>query len=382
MARDELLRSRAITMSTRMLLTGYNGEIEEDVTDRLILRESFIARDATAKVDGQATFVFDDVSDIDFGRQLLAPSITITDDTGRYPELTWRMGNWVPQTPSRSLQNPEKVRVECYDTVSLLNTQIEGNIEIPPGRNIASAITDILIRHGMVGLAGVVDEARDPLRIGWEMSGYGQWSYLQDITYLDVINQLLEASSFVGMFTNRFGELSSYEWQPVETKSPRWHFNSSHPDSYIGQNTMLETPIDQIPNVWIAVNTALDSPQVIEPIRRTLGEGSLSPYSISNRGGRRNVRVLKIDVATTADLERALDEIIAEDLSRIERVRISTKAPLPHLWQSDRVRVTIPEFDLYRRLGICREWRLPLDVGRQNATYTVDMAPEGTGDDG
>ena len=67
------------------------------------------------------------------------------------------------------------------------------------GINISAAITQLLSRGtGLIGLSGVVNEEGDPLEIGLELATYGNWNITDPITYLQVVNQMLERQRMWG----------------------------------------------------------------------------------------------------------------------------------------------------------------------------------------
>ena len=327
MAERELLLSRGIELRPRLTLIDFDGNLIEDVTGRFVAQGSYIRRDSTAKVDGSATFYFTDVEEFDFGRHLLAVEVQMVDLFRREDPIRYRMGNWVMQPPSVKLDSRELVAVNCVDTVSLLATRLEAVYSITPGTNVVSAIVALLRRHGIVGLSGLYNERGLPLTIGWELATYGNWNITDEITYLDIINQLLEISAHVGLYTDRLGRLTSYPWTPLRQLPTRWDFDYTRDDgSFITPQTTKLPITEQIPNIWIGVAVAVDQPGDAEIRRLELRAGSNSPFSVEAQGGRRNVRVLNLKVGSVEELERAVAQIQEEDVTRSERVEITLRA--------------------------------------------------------
>ena len=379
MAERELLLSQGLTMRPVLTLIDFDGHVVEDVSDRFVVQGSYIRRDSTAEIDGSATFYFDDVEGFDFGRHLLAVSVVVSDTFGREDSIAYRLGNWVMQPPDIYLDATELVAVHCLDAVSLVSTRLERVFSVLPGTNIATAITNLLRRHGIVGLSGVVTEDGDPLTIGYELTSYGNWNLTEPVTYLQVINQLLETAAHVGLYADRTGRLASYPWRPLTQYSPRWDFDYTRPNgSNIVPPTRRVGQREQIPNVWVGIATAADLPGtgVSSLPRVELRAGTGSPYSIEAQGGRRNPRVLQLAVGSVEELGDALVQLQEEDLTRAERVEIHG-GPLPLLWQADPVRVNIPPLDLNDRLGVCREWHFPFDYVTNRSVYIIDLAPDG-----
>ena len=382
MAERDLLLSPGFEMTPVMTLVDFQEGTIMDVSDRFISQGSYIRRDSTAEVDGTATFNFASVEDFDFGRHMLAAGVAVRDTWGREPSLSYEMGRWVMQPPDIALDSSEMVSVNCLDAVSLVSTRLERVISISPGTNIATAASGVLALHGIVGLSSLFQEEGDgALQIPYELGTYGNWNITDNITYLQVVNQLMEAAAHVGVFARRDGRLASYPWQPLAQKEHRWDFdytadNGSHivpPTKRLGQT-------EQIPNVWVGIAVPVDQtgPGVSNIPNLELRAGSGSPYSIEAQGGRRNPRVLQLKVGSVEELNRALAQIREEDITRSERVEIHC-GPLPNLWQADPVRVNIPELDLFNRRGVVREWNFPFDYANEAAYYSVDLAPDGYG---
>lgn len=385
MAERELLLSRGYSIQPVFWLIDFDGNRVADVSDRFISQGSYIRRDSTARIDGSATFNFVDVADFDFGRHMLAVNIAVTDTFGDEGTRHYRMGNWVMQPPTIRLAavdpeigaGNEMVSIECRDPVSLLATRLENVFAVSPGTNVITAIGNLLQRHGIVGLSGVVDEDGNALTIGREIATYGNWDILKNNTYLDVCNQLLELSAHVGLYTDRDGRLASYPWRPIQEVPPKWDFDYERDGgSGITGDTIMLGVEEQVPNVWVGFSTPLD--QATGSIMRTLElrPGSKSPYSIEAQGGRRNPRILKLQVSSTEELEASLLQVREEDITRSEQVEIHC-GPLPLLWQADVARVNIPQLGLVRRLGVVREWTFPFDYAAEGAVYTVDLTPDG-----
>ena len=207
-------------MTPTFTLRDFNGTLVEDVSRRFVAQGSYIRRDSTAEVDGTAVFNFQDVEDFDFGRHLLECEVEIRDTIGRERPLKYKMGRWVMQPPDINLDSNELVSIACLDVVSLISTRLEAVFSVGPGTNVADAITSLLRRHGIVGLSGTVNEEGQPLEIPFELSTYGNWNITDPVTYLQIINQMLEASAYVGMYADRFGQLASYPWTELKRLSP------------------------------------------------------------------------------------------------------------------------------------------------------------------
>ena len=388
MAERDLLLSPGIRMEPVMTLVDFEDNIVRgvgnngDVSDRFLVQGSYIRRDSTAEIDGSAAFTFSDVEGFDFGRHMLQAAVVVHDTWGTEPPQSYLMGRWVMQPPDIGLDASEAITINCLDAVSLLSTRLDRVYSVSPGRNIADAIVGLLRLHGVVGLDALYEEdGETPLQIPYELATYGNWNITDNITYLQIANQLAEAAAHVGIFATRDGNLASYPWTPLERKTPLWDFDY---EAEYGSNIVPPTrrlgQSEQVPNVWVGVATPVDQTGAgtADVPALELREGEGSPYSIEAQGGRRNPRILQLKVGSVEELTRALAQLREEDITRTERVEIRC-GPLPNLWQAPVVSVNIPELGLINRTGIAREWHFPFDYASETATYIVDLAPEGFG---
>ena len=371
---EALLRSSGIRQTTRLELLDNYGNVLADVSDRLDLAGSVITRDATGLVDGTAVFQFRDVRGFDAGRHRLRPWVTIEDLSGLEESRTWEMGTWVMSPFERPLRNAEIVAVECYDTTSLLSTKLRRSFAAVEGENISVVVRRLL--EDFSGRAGIAPAGIDQVlleSIPFELDSSPAWALAEQATYLEVANAFLEAAAYSGLYMGRDGTITAYAWQPIDILPIEWRFDSTRPDGWISGKTLIEPQIAPVPNTWIGVCSAIDQTGICNPVEIS-NRNPLSPWSIPSQGGRRVVRVIEVPVSLNdrSALVLAVKQVAEEDRLRARRIRIET-GPLPHLWQTPVVEVTLPEFGIQDRRGIVREWSLPLDYANEDATYIVDL---------
>ena len=362
---ERLLRSPAIRMTTQIELIDFDGRTVTDVTNHLIVEGSYIARDSTGPVAGIATFVFDDISSFDFGRNLLVPSVTVHDLGGRWLPHTWRMGTWVMTPPAGSLARTEVTSIECVDVIALLSTFIDQSFSVASGTNIATAVNVLLASHGLAGLSAAIPQ------IGLELASSPAWAITEQLTWLDIANDLLNAAAHTGLYTNRTGTVTAHPWTPIGQVGVAWTFDETAPDSWISDRTEREAVTDPVPNVWIGVCTDPASPNACARVVVTNNNPD-SPWSVANQGQRRNVRIVEANAPDTGTLTAVVEAAAQADILRSARVRVYA-GPVPALWASDVVRVNLPTVGIFSRRGVVREWKLPLDPANNDAEYVIDV---------
>lgn len=362
---EALLRSEYISLDSQLELLDYDLRLVDDLTDRLIVEGSWVARDSTGLEAGSAVFILQSVEGIDFGRHLLGLTVTVRDRTGRAPPVAYRLGNWVPRPPGRTLDHTALIRVECSDAVSLLSTVIGRSWSVEAGTNVGTAVGVLLREQGLAGLSVGLPP------IPFETANAPSWALLDQRTWLEVANELLGAASHTGLFTDQRGTLTALPYVPLADLPVEWRFDSTDPTSWVAAASQVEPETEPVPNVWVGVATGPDSSIAGRRVETENAEPS-SPWSIPAQGGRRVVRVLEIEAASLAALRSAVEAAAERDTLRAARVRLEC-GPLPHLWHAAAVRVHAPELDLVNKAGVVREWRLPLDPARQDAYYLVDV---------
>ena len=276
----------------------------------------------------------------------------------------WQMGLWQPAHPGVNLDHTDIVTVECQDAVALLDTPMGQSYSIQAGTNIGAALQQLLRTQGGIGLRSALPA------IAYEAANTPSWTATEDLSWLEVANEILEASAHTGLFTDREGRLTALPWRPVGEFQPEWLFDGTDPLNWIAAATELEPESDVVPNHWLGV---VDNPDSTLHNRTAEAENDSpsSPWSIPSQGGRRITRILRVDAPSLEALTQAVRYAAERDTLRTLRLRVEC-GPLPHLWASPVVRVHFPELGVINRLGVCREWQLPLDAARRNAYYLID----------
>ena len=362
---ERLLRSDFIAMDSTIELQAFDGTLVEDVTDRLVVEGSWIARDSTGLEAGTASFVFDGVEGFDFGRHQLALTLTVHDLNGVEESVAFRAGNWLMRPPGTVLDHTQLTTIECVDTVSILSSIMGRSWRVDKGTNIGIAVANLLEAHGLNGLSLSLPD------IALEMASAPSWALTEKLTWLEVGNEILRAAAHTGLFTDPNGTLTTLPWKPIDEVEPTWRFDASANDSWISAASQVEAETDPVPNSWLGVVTSPDSAVAGAqfPVENT---DSLHPWSIPSQGGRRVVRVLEVDAPDLASLEATVLQTAEIDTLRAARVRLEC-GPLPIIWASDVVIVHAPKLDIIEKRGVCREWRIPLDVANSDAYYLIDV---------
>ena len=207
---EQILRSPAIDVAYVLELWDFGNNFISDISDRLDINGSIISRRSSDQIDGVATFVLSDVTGINPGVHQLRAKIRVTDQRGDGGSRTWDMGAWVMTPFAIPLGNTQSVIVECYEVSTILATHLRTSFSAVPGESIQNAILRLLSREEVFTLT--VDLPTIP----YELVSSPLYMPLEQLTYLDIINDLLLSSDYDSLYATRDGRISTYAWDFVE----------------------------------------------------------------------------------------------------------------------------------------------------------------------
>ena len=367
---ETIIRSPAVAISYVLELWDFGNNFISDITDRLDINGSVISRRSSNQIDGVATFVLSDVTGINPGIHQLRAKIRMTDNRGTGGSRTWDMGAWVMTPFAIPLSNTQSVTVECYEVSTILATHLRNAFSAVPGESIQNAILRLLSREEVFTLT--VDLPTIP----YELISSPLYMPLEQLTYLDIVNDLLLSSDHDALYMTRDGRITTYAWDFVENFPPVWNFDTETEGNWIsGPNTVLEPVTEPVPNEWVGICSPEDVIGVCSPVVIQNNDPS-NPFSVPNQGGRIFRKVVEIPVSTTANLEISVQRVAEADYLRARRIRVFC-GPVPTLWHNDVVNVNIPRYGIINELGIVKEWHLPFNQRRQRAEYIIDLGYKG-----
>ena len=294
---------------------------------------------------------------------------------------TWPLGVWVPRQPGVNLDHTDLITVECQDTISLLTDVMGRNWSAARNTNVGDQVRRLLDAQGLIGLR------RELPRIDYALVNSPNWELLEELTWLDVANEILGSAAHSGLHARPDGTVTSQPWTPLDRLPVEWDFDATRTDSWIAASSEVEADLDRVPNRWVAVITATDSPLRNRTAEAVNNEPS-SRWSVPSQGGRTVTRQIEVDAPVRTDsngnpvpldsaealeaLRRIVRSAAEADTLRTRRVRIEC-GPLPLLWHAPVVSVHAPDVGVVDKLGVCREWQIPLDAAMRNSYYLIDV---------
>ena len=368
---EELIRATTLRVRHELLLVDYaGGNTLANLTDRLDVDNSSIGRTSNSLIHGNAVFALKNADNIDAGRHKLRYRILFEDSMGVIPGRSWRMGDWSMAPFALPLGKQNLVHIECYDILAQLSTHLRESFTAVTGENIQDALVKLLAGNELVDITVNLPT------IPYALEGTETWDLLEEPTFLGIANELLLASDHDPLYMERDGTITTYMWEAIESVPPVWNFDTTLPTGgHITGTTQIEPQMEPVPNQWKGYCSSPNQLNICEPVTVT-NNNPLNPFSVPSQGGRIIRRIIKVPVATTANLDTLVRRIAEEDYLKSRQIRINCRM-LPNLWHNDVVNVNIPELFIFNQKGVVRKWTMPLNPAAGKATYVVDIENKG-----
>jgi hypothetical protein len=301
--------------------------------------------------------------ELPFGWAILRPYMTITDgvDTAKF-----RLGAYVTDTPERQLEEfPVIYQTTCTDILSLLDDQVGDSYAVATGAVYLTEIETILRSKGFSQFV------IDPAAIAKTTPTPRVWAFDQNMTWLTIVNDLLAAIGYQGVWSDWDGRLRLHQYETPSTRSSEWTYDTEELTSMLGTKRSTHRDFAKAPNRWIFVRqNNVDDTQPIEGngiyIYNNIRDGDTSQEA---RMGRVITKKVMIDAADQASLEAAAQITIDADQSIPVKVSATTN-PNPLHWHFDVITIDDPAQGPVRR-ALATEWTLPLDGSEMSHEWTI-----------
>lgn len=337
-----------------------------------------IERDNCAPQDHatcRLTFIFADdeiqdvfgVPEIPWSSMRLRPSMKLVSIEGRGETDWYNLGVFIPETPTRRAdESPKVYDVDCHDLISMLSKDTGGTVIATGGQTVQTAI------EGFFNLVGpdfpfpvVPDIPRAWARpIVGEVISDRQWILDEDITWLLIIDQLLEMVGWRPPWVNEEGNLTSDRWENPEFLATDLVLTDDSRISNISLGASNKLDVFGVPNRWVFIRSDFDpesEPPVVDNGIVVRNNENIGPSS-QNARGRIASQVMRVDVADQAALEAFADRLTLRDRLPAKTLCVDI-CPQPMPWHRGIVDVTLRDLGYESERFIMRSWSLPLDGG-------------------
>lgn len=345
-----ILQADALIVSAGLEQLDTNDQLVADITD--VLQGGEVDRDMTATVHGSCKLTLSQA--LAWGSVRVRPYMTLT---GGGLSARWDLGVFVLTTPDNPIgSNPPAYAVSGFDKLYLLQNPIGDSYAVPAGSNVLDAVRTLLTASG-VGGAVLLDSTAGALTLATDMV----WPLTSsDVpTYLEVINALLAAISYIPLWADEDGAFRSSPDVLPEDRPVEFAFTADDPRlSLVGVERTLTSDMWAVPNWWRFIQNGLTAAPSEGAGQYTVTNTSQGATSV-DRLGRTVRKVLFLDAADQDSLVAQGDAQVAAD-RRVSSVLKLKLGPWPPAGHRDVYSYTDAALGGLVKV-LCESWTLPLD---------------------
>jgi len=351
--------SPAVTVSAGLELLDANLNVTADISDSLV--GGTVSRASYAVLHGTASLELSTA--LDWGQAIVRPFYVMTDGA---LSARFNLGAYYTSVPTRDagLATPTYT-VSGFDILHNLNTPVGEAYSVDTGSTYLSAVASILTARGSVYVTDQTASAS-------VLPSPKVWPFDDKTTWLAIVNDLLAAIGYRGIFSDWNGVLHCEPYRPPNQRAPEWLYDIGPLTSMLSVSRVVTEDYFDAPNRWVYYRSNnVDSTAPVEGNGiYTYVNASTGPTSILARNGRVITAVRPVDVADQASLVSLATAGIDADLRLIRHVSLTT-FPNPLHWHFDRVYVTDASLTGTYSDVLVTNWSLPLDGSDMSQEWTI-----------
>lgn len=329
-----------------------------------------VVREMNAIVHGSCTLSF--TRELDWATVLARPWMRLHNPVNQDEYAQWNLGVFALTTPKKTLGYDQVTfEVTGYDRLYLLDRQVGNTYSVRAGAKYLEAVAAAI---SAAGLTGVLLDSTDA---GKTLAKSMTWPLIQDTgedadksttadtagpaTWLNVVNDLLEAVGYSPLWCDENGYFRSEPNVPASARAPEWTFDVPGATNILADERSI-TPDDwNLPNKWIFIRQGMET-------QPTTANGGIFIYtdtaSVARRGGLVWPKQVQLQAADFASLQRAGMAIVAADQAGTS-VEVES-SPFPPAGHRDVYRVIDPELGGDFKVSA---YRWELDLGGENMRH-------------
>lgn len=344
-----LLRDEpSIIISAGCELLNQDLDVLDDFSNDL--EGGSITRSNYATLHGSATLAI--ARELPWGRAIVRPYMNIESGTTL---ARFNLGAYFTNTPKRVLGAiPLTYDVQGFDLLHALDTPAGAAYSVAAGTRYLDAIKDILIQQKFSKF--IIDQSRATTTLPTAKV----WPLEEKNTWLAIVNDLLAAIGYRGIWADWNGYLRCEAYQAPNARQTEWSYDSMSAVTMLGETRTYERDFFEAANRWVGIrasDTAGATPVEGNGIY-TYTNLNNGDTSVAGRGGRVITRILQLDAADQAALVAQTQSAIEADLSLKTKITVET-SPMPLHWHFDVLKLTDPEAGADIKV-IESSWTLPL----------------------
>jgi hypothetical protein len=350
---EEIIRAAALEVDVGLELLDADDTFLDDISEWLQPVGSSISRANLATIHGTCRLRLSQT--LMWHSHRLRPYITLTDAAGN--TQTWALGVYLPETPRRVAgEFPQTYLAEGYDKLVVLNTPIGVTYSLLSGATYVTAVEELLEAAGETHYN--IDQS-STLTLPSDRT----WPIDEQHTFLSVINELLSAIGYRGLWVDRNGYYRSVPYVAPSLRAPIWDYDTGAIDTIMHDGAVEESDLFTVPNRWVFIR---DDPTQDLPTDGagiyTVTNAADGPGSIAERG-RIITRIVRMEAANQASLETQGSALVERDRQSLIHLDWVT-SPNPLHWHAETVRVTATELGLTTALFSEQAWSLAFGNAR------------------
>jgi len=351
-----LITGDSLEVSAGLELLDSSNNFVEDISDDLDGGE--ISRNSFADIHGTCTLKI--VRELAWGKDRVRPYMTLANDS---ISARFNLGVFVLTTPETSrIDDVITYEAQGFDLLYLLQSGPSDTYVATSGTTYLSAVQAVLTASGVgVGLQldGTGSATTLPVTMVWALDPN------TEISWLSIINDLLSAINYRGLWANENGVFTSSPYAAPSTRAIEWTFDTSiSTANIVGQERTLTSDVWGAKNWWRFVRKAMTVKPVEGAGIYTVTNASTGRTSIAALGRTVKAQVQWLDAADQTSLVAQGDKIVAKNQA-ISRSFVIDVDPLPIASHFDIVALIDAGFTDKCQVT---SWTLPLDgtQGRWN----------------
>ena len=351
----------AVTLSAGLEIVDLGLNVLEDISGDLA--GGNISRNSYAELHSSCDLQI--TRTLEWGSDIVRPYMVMDDGAS---QARFNLGAYHINTPDYSVAvQPVTYAVTGYDMLLRLHQPVGDAFSVAAGVSYLEAIEAILVERGYQ--AYLIDQSAAAL-----VTTTGRtWAFDETITWLTIVNDLLQAVGYEGIWSDWDGRLRCQAYVVPVARSIEWYYADDSLTTLLTPERDVSRDYFSSPNRWVFYRSgnADEAAPVEDAGRYTYVNQSVGDTSVDARNGLVITKVVGIDAADQASLVSAAQITIQADMNIPIKMAIRTW-PNPLHWHFDRILVsdsaTIPFAD-----ALCTEWRLPLppDLGHMEQQWTV-----------
>ncbi|MFC0504214.1 hypothetical protein [Micromonospora costi] len=349
----------ALTVGKGLELIDRNLQVIEDISADLAGGQ--VSRNSYANLHATATLSLS--RELAWASALVRPYMTLSDgvDTARF-----NLGAFFTNVPEQPVdEQPVTYNVNGYDILHALYSPTGEAYAVDAGVSYLAEVERILQAQGYTRY--LIDQTRAdavlPSAKVWPLDDQTRW--------LTIVNDLLAAVGYQGVWSDWDGQLRCQPYQLPRERAPEWLYDNGQATAMIGPGLVVARDYFEAPNRWVVVRqNDIDGPPPTEGAGvYTWTNEDQGDISVEGRDGRIITRVVYVDAADQAALERLAEVTIDADMRIPTQVRLST-SPNPLHWHFDLLVVDHAAVGRYSQV-LGTSWTLPLDGGDMTHEWSV-----------